>query len=112
MKKILLGGFVLMFFACGKKDQKIVVPPSILSKEKMTDLIVQIHLAEAKANLNAAPDVPLNTKINFKEILDRNNLSPNQYDSSLTFYLNHATLFNEVYEAAINEMSTKESRLK
>lgn len=109
MKKII--GYLLLIFlySCEQDNKQVVIPDTILPKEKMADIVMQIHLAEAKANLNSPPDVRLTSKVNLSEIIIKNNISEEQYDSSMTFYINHPVLLNEVYEITLNELSKKQS---
>ena len=109
MKKIIAYLLLIFLFSCKQDNKQIVIPDTVLSKEKMAEIVLQIHLAEAKANLNSQPDVRLTSKVNFSEIAKSNNVSEAQYDSSMIFYINHPLLLNEVYEITLNELSKKQS---
>jgi len=109
MKKIIAYLLLIFLFSCKQDNKQIVIPDTVLSKEKMADIVMQIHLAEAKTNLNSPPDVRLTSKVNLSEIIKKNNISEEQYDSSMTFYINHPVLLNEVYEITLNELSKKQS---
>jgi hypothetical protein len=110
MKKIIAYLLLIFLFSCKQDNKQIVIPDTVLSKEKMAEIVLQIHLAEANANLNSPPDVRLTSKVNLEEIIKSNNLSEAQYDSSMTFYINHPLLLNEVYEITLNELSKKQSK--
>ena len=102
---LLLTAYCLLVFSCGQKDKSVVIPATILPKAKMARVIADVHLAEAKENLHSLPDSTKMKPIDFQKIFEKDTISKQQYEESLTFYIDHPELFNEVYEEVVNELS-------
>ncbi len=95
----------LILFSCGSaEEKKVVIPDVVLSKEKMAEVLTDIHIAEAEANLHPIADTAA-VKSGFQKIFEKNKISKEQYEKSLSFYIEHPELLNEVYEKVLNELS-------
>ena len=111
----------ILLFSCGQEEKSVVVPADVLPKEKMAEVLTDIHIAEAvgqnartpsfsgEANLKTLPDsasaVPIDIGISFQKIFEKNKITKEQYEKSLSFYIDHPELLNEVYEKVLNELS-------
>lgn len=103
---LLLTVFLLLFlFSCGQEEKKVVIPSDVLLKEKMAKVLTDIHLAEAESNVKALPDSIPSKKLSFQKIFDKNNISKEQYEKSLKFYIDHPKLLGEVYDKVLIELS-------
>jgi Na+/phosphate symporter len=91
--------------SCGTEEKQTEIPPNILPKEKMVQVITDVHIAEAEANLRTLPDSTSKETISFQKIFEKNSISKQQYEESLTFYVDHPKLLNEIYEEVLNELS-------
>ena len=95
----------------------MTIPSNILPKEKMAQVITDIHLAEAEINLNSpAPSLPSEQgdtiskiPIGFEKIFEKNRITKSQYDTSITFYIAHPELLDTIYVQVINELSKMQS---
>ena len=95
----------LILFSCGStEEKKVVIPGVVLSKEKMAEVIADIHLAEAEANLHPIADTT-SVKSGFQKIFEKSKITKEQYEKSLSFYIDHPELLNEVYGKVLNELS-------
>ena len=96
----------LVFFllSCGE-NKTISIPTNILSKEKMAEVITDIHLAEAEASMRTVPDSSSKEKLNFRKIFDKHSITKQQYEKSLSFYIEHPEILDEIYEQVLNELS-------
>jgi hypothetical protein len=94
----------VFLFSCRQGEKTVSIPSDVLPKERMALVITDIHLAEAEASLKTFPDTS-SEKLNFRKIFDKNNISKEQYDKSIAFYVDHPELLNEVYEQVLNELS-------
>ena len=110
-KKILaslcLGG--LFFISCSKKEEKI--PENILPKEKMIQVMVDVHLAEAviqSRNLNLNDSTKTIAAGYYKNLFEKNKINEQQFRESFLFYSHHLDLMNKIYEDVINELSKKQ----
>ena len=95
--------FICILFSCGEQQKKITVPPDILPKEKMAQVIADIHIAEAEINLNTPPPLPgepgdslSKKRIRFENIFEKNQITKSQYDISIVFYIAHPELLDTV----------------
>jgi hypothetical protein len=95
----------ILFSACGQKEKQVVIPADILPKEKMSQVLTDIHLAQAEVNLHSLPDSTKKEPIDFQKIFVKDTISQHQYEESLAFYIDHPELLNKVYEEVVNELS-------
>ncbi len=112
MQKFTLIIACLLFFACaGKKP--VGIPETILPKQKMAEVMLDIHLLEATMNLNstAADKVPPGNPTPNFDVLKKNNISKKQYDESFDFYSQHPALLNEVYDLVLNDLSKMQAQV-
>ena len=108
MKRIfylLLIANCLLVFSCGQKPKPIVIPATIIQKEKMARVLTDIHLAQAEMKLHTLPDSTKMDSLNFKKIFVKDTITKQQYEESLNFYIDHPELLNEVYEQVVNGLS-------
>ena len=103
--------YFLLVFSCGQK-QATAIPSDVLPKEKMAQVMTDIHIAEAEKDLSGPPDLPApqaspvsKATINFQKIFEKHKITKEQYDKSLNFYIEHPELLDKVYEDVLNELS-------
>ena len=70
----------------------------------MSAILTDIHLAEAEINLGVS-DSTSKEKNNFEKIFKKHSITKQQYDVSLTFYIDHPELLDKIYEDVLNELS-------
>lgn len=107
---ILFTAYCLLFFSCGHKDKSVAIPTNILSKEKMARVITDVHLADAETNFHLLPDSTKKKPINFQKVFEKDTITKQQYEESLSFYMDHPELLNAVYEDVVNELSKMQSK--
>lgn len=76
----------------------------------MAEVLTDIHIVEAEANLRTLPDSASTEKINFQKVFEKNKITKKQYENSLTFYIDHPELLNEIYEKVLNELSKMQAQ--
>lgn len=96
---------VIALISCGEKEATIEIPANILPKEKMVQVLTDVHLAEAEANLRTLPDSTSKEPIGFQKIFDKDSITKKQYEESLTFYIDHPVLLDSIYTQVLNELS-------
>lgn len=99
---------VFLLCSCGQETEKI--PSDILSKEKMAQVITDIHIAEAETHLLTFPDSSSNEKISFLKIFEKHHITKEQYETSLSFYIDHPEMLNEIYQKVLNELSKMQGK--
>ena len=110
-KKILIFACLLFFSCSGKKA--IVIPDNILSKQKMVEVMLDVHLLEASMSLNATSidkNNPANPTADF-DVLKKNKISKKQYNESFDYYTQHPELLNEVYQLVLNDLSKMQAEV-
>jgi len=102
---------LITFFACSPKKTPESKPSGLLPKDKMTDVLVDIHLAEGAAdNRRLKPqqfDLMMTAK--YKDLFEKHGITFEQFNDSYNYYLNHADQFSEIYTEVINKLTTRES---
>ena len=101
----------LCFFSC--KDPKKEIPPNVLDKEKFSDILVDFTLADSAAGINIlnAGAGKTDSVYAFNPLYD-NNITRENFDTTLHFYSHHPKLFKEAYELALEKLSKMQSSRK
>jgi hypothetical protein len=104
---------VLLFVSsCG---EKVVTDKNkkegILSVDKMVELMVDIQLADAAADWQGktANEKKKKTEEYYSAVLQKHQLSREDFETSLDFYLLHPEEFEEIYKNVITELSKMQS---
>ena len=71
----------------------------------MAQVITDIHLAEAEANVRTFPDSSSKEKLSFDKIFEKHSITKKQYEESLSFYIDNPEILDTVYENVLNELS-------
>lgn len=113
MKKLLSVFFVLFLFGCTSIDSPVTIPNEILSKEKMAEIMVDIHLLEATLNIStySKNHVVMNTVNPNSDILKKNNITKKKYNESFEFYAQNPILLTEVYQLVLNSLSKMQAEV-
>jgi hypothetical protein len=98
----------ITFISCSKKEEKI--PEGIIPKDTMVQVMVDVHLAEARSQFSTPFDNSKNAKQSYyKFIFKKYNLTYQQLIKSWEFYAAHPDIFSKVYEDVITELSKKQA---
>jgi uncharacterized membrane protein len=113
MKKLFSVFFVVIFFGCSSIDSPVTIPDDILSKEKMAEIMVDIHLLEATLNIStySKDHVVMNTINPNSDILKKNNITKQQFEESFEFYSQNPVLLTEVYQLVLNNLSKMQAEV-
>ena len=86
-------GFLASLQSC-----KPTIPSQYLSKDKMEDILYDIHVAEAMAATEAQPGAENANMISYKEaILKKHEVTSEEFDSSMVYYMRHTKLLHDIY---------------
>ncbi len=100
--------FLMIFFSCTKKP--VTIPETVLSREEMVSVLVDIHLAQALAGVNQFNDSAHYSLSDYSSsVFSRHHITREKYIQSLEFYTDHPELLDEMYTEVINELSKKQS---
>ncbi len=94
--------FLLSFLlvACSS-DEATRIPDSVLSKEKMAEVLVDVHLLEAALATGSVGE----NGVSPTDLLKRHHVTKKQYDESFYFYSQNPLLLGEIYQLVLNELS-------
>ena len=100
MKKIIPFLFIFILSACTAIEDKVSIPDTILSEQKMAEVMVDVHLLEAALNISnySKDQVAVNAINPNSDILKKNNITKEQYNESFEFYARNPVLLTEVYQ--------------
>jgi len=90
-------------------------PSGTLSEKQMVDVLVDIHLEEATlkiandsmARLSDTTDL----RIRFARVFKKHDIDPDDFNASLTYYLEHIEEFDKIYVEVINRLTALEATL-
>lgn len=98
----------VFLLSCSKKEEQI--PAGIIPKEKMVQVMVDVHLAEARLQMNMAIDNSFVTKQSYyKFIFQKYKISYADLSTSYNYYSAHPEVFSKIYDEVITELSKKQA---
>jgi hypothetical protein len=99
-----------LLFACSKNpDAKI--PDTVLPKEKMAELMLDIQLFESTMSVSLLKEENVILEIPKTNILKKHGVTKKQYDESFEYYSQHPNLFSEVYAIVLNDLSRMQAEV-
>lgn len=83
-----------------------------MPKEKMTQVLIDIHIAEAAIALKGleADSARILYSIQKQKVLKKHGVGEEEYDTSFEYYVNHPELLDEVYTSVVDSLSLREDR--
>jgi hypothetical protein len=86
----------------------------VLPEQKMTDILEDMHIAEAL--VHSTPhfgDTNTRQAINYYQVIyQKHGVSDSIFKISYQYYMHHPVLLDSVYSEVITRLSDKEARLK
>ncbi|WP_372946709.1 DUF4296 domain-containing protein [Mariniphaga sp.] len=107
--KIIILFIFLAFFSCSKPT--VEKPEVLLQEEKIIDMLVDIHLAEATFNSRRHRDslVMKSSSADFYySILDKHQVADSVFEQSFVFYASQPRKFEKMYRQAMNKLNEME----
>jgi Domain of unknown function (DUF4296) len=98
----------LLFFSCNK-DQP---PKDILSKDQLTQIMIEFYLAEAKLSNYSLPyDSASKLFIPFEEsVLKKHGVSDSTLLKTYQYYFDHPKELEKIYEIVIDSLNLREKK--
>jgi hypothetical protein len=91
-------------------------PSGTLSEKQMTDILVDIHLTEASMSIANDSISRLHDttqmRIRFAQVFEKHNTDPDDFNTSLTYYLEHIEELDKIYVGVINRLTELEATLQ
>ena len=109
-KRLYLFLLSLGMLAC---EPKTTAPADLVSEDKMTSVLLDIHLAEARigrtiTQYDTSRMVFKNVQ---KEILKKHSLTDSAFRHSYDYYLENPALLDKIYEKVLDSLSLQEAKL-
>jgi len=106
----ILALILFLFISCSQKKLESK-PSGLLSKDKMTDVLVDIHLAEGAADNRKlkSGQIDLMMTTRYKELFQKHEITYEEFKVSYDYYMNHAEELAEIYTEVVNKLTTRES---
>lgn len=102
-----------LLFSCSKfaKDKR---PEGVMLESKMASVLVDIHLAEARANvMNPHLDSARFYFAVYKDsIFKKNQTTKIEFDSSYNYYMRNVALMDKIYMEVIDSLSLRQALKK
>lgn len=114
LKRAFLPLFLLcMLLAACSDPEHVDIPKDVLPKEKMAEVMVDVHLLEATVNLTvtATDKAAFNEKGDQIDVYKKHNTTRQQYEESYAFYTRHPDLLGEIYQEVLNELSKMQAEV-
>jgi hypothetical protein len=96
---------MLTLIACHKHNKNTI---DIIPKNKMIDIMFDVHLIEAKININQMKgENPTNLTIEYYNALFKKyNITKAEYEKSIEYYAENPEKFEDIYIQIINKFNS------
>ena len=110
MKRLFCILFCLCLLGCQSQEGK--QPRNLVPRDKMVRILADIHTAEARIESNVSyTDTAMMTFNNEQQkILERYQVTPDQFKETYTYYLEHLREMDALYEIIVDTLSVRESK--
>jgi hypothetical protein len=115
MKKTLLYPILLTFLVaancgCGSSKSRM----GILSEKKMSELLIDTHLADAilfvdKSRADEKRDKGL---FYYPSVLEKHGVTKAQMDSSVAYYMRNPAAYARIYDLVMKDLESKQASIK
>ncbi len=111
IKKITILIIYLSLFSCFEEKRQRI-PDAILSKQKMAEVMMDVHLLEAAMNMNTYR-FDSKTKGNYAQfdVFIKNKITKKIYDDSFEYYTLHPNQLTEIYQIVLENLSKMQANV-
>ncbi len=110
MKKFLF--CLLLLSACVESPKP---PPGTLDKDRMINILIDIHIAEAKASgasLRSQDSVTVYYKTLEQDVFKKHGVDSTTYYNSYRYYMANIKQMDQIYAAVVDSLSLRENSIK
>ncbi len=103
--------FALIFVISGCDEPPVERPENLISRDKMIDMLADIHLAEAAFNSLRSRDSLLENSTSgdfYYSILEKYGVADTVFEKSFVFYASQPRDFEKMYRQSMNQLSEME----
>ncbi|MCY7410542.1 MAG: DUF4296 domain-containing protein [Chitinophagales bacterium] len=103
--------FSFGIISCNKKSG--APPKDLIAKDKMIDLLVDVHLAEASTEIRSITPQLIDyiTAKRYQMVFDKYKITLVQFVDSYNYYLEHTDVLDEIYVEVVNRLSAIDGRI-
>ncbi|HOY32974.1 MAG TPA: DUF4296 domain-containing protein [Bacteroidales bacterium] len=113
MKKLLVILVIVLTLAGCSEDKRAQIPPQVIPPERMVQVLVDFHLAEASLAC-AGPegrDVGLLRDQYYYFLLRKHHISYKEFNESLQYYSSNLKELHLIYGEVVTELSKTQSKI-
>ena len=110
MKKALF--LLLLLTACAESPKP---PPGTLSKDRMINILIDIHVAEARAggaSLRSQDSSTVYYKVLENQVFKKHGVDSTTYYNSYRYYMHNVKEMDQIYAAVVDSLSLRENSIK
>ena len=99
--------FISLFFSCKKK---VEIPADILSPNKMTEILVDVHLNESMITNERYRRDSLSEIVStfYCNIFEKHSITEQEFRKSLDYYTTHLDEMKKIYKEVVAELNKEE----
>ncbi|MBP5307319.1 MAG: DUF4296 domain-containing protein [Paludibacteraceae bacterium] len=105
--KFILAALILSLVLLGVVACEPERPASVLSNEKMEDILTDYYLIDAAAQMKNIPRGDTAKYALYNEILAKHNVTLAEFDSTVFWYSEHTEQFEKVMEEVVHRIETR-----
>ncbi|HEY9560307.1 MAG TPA: DUF4296 domain-containing protein [Anseongella sp.] len=100
----------LLLFSCMEREK---VPENLIPKEIMKEILTDMHYADAYAFQEFRADTIYRAAAGmYLDIFEKYNVDSADFNTSFHYYVLHPVLLDKMYQAMIDSVQARETRLK
>jgi hypothetical protein len=110
--QLLCFSFLLFLFSCSSETVK--APAGILPKDKMIDVLVDVHIAESSTESRGLTATQVNSLVlaKYEEVMKKHGTTMEAFKASFTYYEHHPDVFDEIYQEVVNRLTALEGKAR
>jgi hypothetical protein len=101
---------VIGLWACGKQPTATIDTP--IPQDKIVRVFADIHLAESVINVAETSKRDSMAQALYSEVYATNGISPDDFNKTLTLYLDNPTAMKALYEKVVEQLSKDEAETR
>lgn len=102
-----------LFMACGGSETE--VPKEYIQFDTMVDMMADIHVIEAKANLARVKGLEEGKQLlfdNYEQVFFNHGIAQKRFENSYKYYSAHPELFNTLFEKTLEELNKRSASIQ
>lgn len=103
---------LLFLFSCNPESEK--VPAGILPKDKMIDVLVDVHIAESSTESAGLSPAQVNALVlqRYEQVMKKHGTTFDTFKASFNYYERHPEIFDGIYQEVVNRLMALEGKAR